>query len=299
MFLWSCKQDEIEWKLRKFSSKSFCFVGVVSILVLPTSKTPSHAQLQSCCSVPFHLKFIRIARSEMAVLLLIIGSWEIFVAGNPYCWVNPDGKTMVSWKLSQEGTQWRSWLYDADRCICRTGRKGRDPRNLCGRAAEEDDASLDQTGTGMCQSHTSHHFSLDDRLWEQLIVDCQDWLTHSVFLPIFTALISTPKFEDVYSNCFPAVQARDMQEVFRQAKLRTTRRCVDAWKALSSAERFFLHVWVEFKVVPWCTEHILKFHLLKCGCTQISDYFVVFAQGAATRCRRLRKLQLQVPSLRA
>ena len=121
----------------------------------------------------------------------------------------------------------------------RAGRKGRDPRNLCGRAAEEDDASLDQTGTGMCQSHTSHHFSLDDRLWEQLIVDSQDWLTHSVFLPIFTALISTPKFEDVYSSCFPAVQARDMQEVFRQAKLRTTRRCVDAWKALSSAERFY------------------------------------------------------------
>ena len=62
---------------------------------------------------------------------------------------------------------------------------------------------------------------------------------------------------------------------------------------------FLLHVWVEFKVVPWRTEHILKFHLLKCGCTQISDYFVVFVQGAATRCQRLRKVQLQVASLRA
>ena len=39
---------------------------------------------------------------------------------------------------------------------------------------------------------------------------------------------------------------------------------------------FLLHVWVEFKVVPWRTEHILKFHLPKCGCKQISDYFVAW-----------------------
>ena len=60
-----------------------------------------------------------------------------------------------------------------------------------------------------------------------------------------------------------------------------------------------LHVWVRFKLVPWHTEHILKFHLLKCGCTKISHYLLVYVQGAATRCQRLRKVQLKVASLRA
>ena len=119
--------------------------------------------------------------------------------------------------------------------ICRTGRQGRDCGNLCGRAAEEDDASLDQTGTKSLEYVRvtcliiSHWTDCENSLLWTVRIDSPA----QVFLLIFTAFISTPKFEDIYSSSW--VQARDMQEVFRQAKLRTTRKFVDAWKALSSA----------------------------------------------------------------
>ena len=127
------------------------------------------------------------------------------------------------------------------------GHQRRDPCNLCGRSAEEDDAILDQTGeicaksVRICesQSHTSHHLIISHWiLWhrEKSLLCTVRIDSHAQFLLlIFAAPISAPEFEEVHSSCFPAVQARDMQELFRQAKLRTTRSCVDAWKAPSLA----------------------------------------------------------------
>ena len=173
------------------------------------------------------------------------------------------------------------------------GLAARQPRPLRQCVAETDDSCLDAAGVGR------------DEIWVCLKMLCTpftQWFCWSLS-PLngynweYTLFSDTPicslrvifvasLWGSRYAGGLPTSKAENDQEVCG---------CLES-SILSRT--FLLDVWVRFKVVPWRTEHILTFHLLKCGCTQISDYFVVFVQGAATRCQRLRKVQLQVASLR-